>query len=133
MKRSILISGAVSLMLAGACASMQTDRSAEDEARLAEFERTGETRACLQTYLIDRIEALDEERFLVETQGGDVYLNEVNGRCSGAGRGGNAITYATSISSLCRGEIIRVVDTTSRITAGSCSLGAFERLEPLEE
>ncbi|PWE16649.1 hypothetical protein DDZ18_12870 [Marinicauda salina] len=134
MTRSVLISATASLMFAAACASAQTtDRSADADARLAEFERTGETRACVQTYLIDEMEALDESRFLVEMRGGDFYLNEVNGRCAGAGRGGTALSYSTSITSLCRGEIIRVFDTGAEMTVGSCALGAFERLEPREE
>ena len=105
------------------------EMSAKVAEELAGFERTGETRNCLSLSRIDQIKPLDDHYFLVRVGVNDYYLNEVRGRCTGAGRFSNRLQYTTSLSQLCRNEIIRVVDNTSGFTVGSCGLGSFERLE----
>jgi len=112
-----------------ACASVERPEiTPEAEARLDDFERTGEMRNCLSLTAIDRIEPLDERHFLVRVGLNDYYLNEIPGRCSGAGRFNNRIQYVTSLAQLCRNEIITIVDNATGFIAGSCGLGAFERL-----
>lgn len=133
--------GALSAMAVAAagiagCASVdRAEISPEAEERLADFERTGEMRTCLNLRAIDQIDPLDERHFLVRVGLNDYYLNEISGRCSGAGRFNNRIQYTTSISQLCRNEIITIVDNSTGFTMGSCGLGSFERLveKPDEE
>ena len=57
------------------------------------------------------------------------YLNEIPGRCTGAGRFNNRLQYTTSINQLCRNEIINVIDNATGAVMGACGLGSFERLE----
>ncbi len=127
MKISLLVAGAAAL--AGCASTQSTDDKLSERAakRLAEFERTGEVRSCLNITRINSITPLDDYHFLVRVGVNEYYLNEVS-RCSGAGNIGNRIQYEISTSQLCRNQIVTVVDNTSGIIAGSCGLGGFERL-----
>ena len=115
--------------------SMVAAEEMSDEAaqKLERFEQTGETRSCLGLRRISQITPLDDHLFLVRVGANEYYLNEVNGRCSGASRSFNRLQYKTSIGQLCRNEIIRVVDNSSGISVGSCGLGSFERLQEKTE
>ncbi len=128
--RGKLIGIAVAAFAGAACASSGSyEMSEKASARLAEFERTGDYQTCLGLRQISQIKPLDEHNFLVRVGLNQYYLNKVSGRCSGADRTFNRIQYTTSISQLCRNEIISIVDNTTGFTTGSCGLGDFERLE----
>ncbi|MCI5047468.1 MAG: DUF6491 family protein [Aquisalinus sp.] len=129
MKNLMVVPAACALAL-GACASSGTD-DGEDKvaAALAGFEKTGETESCLSLRRIDNIEALDDRTLLVRAGRGEYYLNETNGKCSGASRMGTSFQYETSISQLCRGEIIKVIDRGIDMQVGACGLGNFQKLE----
>ncbi len=103
---------------------------AEEEAGpLGGFVRTGETQNCLSLVAINQIKPLTDELFLVRVGVSKYYLNEVSGSCNGATSSFNRLQYKVSTSSLCRNEIIRIVDNSQGFTVGSCGLGSFERLE----
>lgn len=128
MKNAMLAMAAI--LGAAGCASVEREEiSAKAAERLAEFDRTGDMRTCLSLRSIDQIKPLDESHFLVRVGVNDYYLNEIPGRCSGADNSFNRLQYTTSLSQLCRSEIISIVDNTSGFTVGSCGLGSFERLE----
>lgn len=134
MRHLFLLAGMAAIAVG--CASVeQGEMTQAAKDRLAEFERTGDVRNCLNLRSVSQITALDERHFLVRVGVNDYYLNELSGRCAGAGRFNNRIQYATSLSQLCRNQIITIVDNSSGITAGSCGLGGFERLveKPDEE
>ena len=101
--------------------------------QLSEFERTGELETCLPLRRINQLEALSDDVFLVRTGANGYYLNEVKGRCNGATRSSNRIQYSTSLSQLCKLQIITIVENTNGFTVGSCSLGDFERLEKIQQ
>lgn len=126
---------AAAILLAACATNDGGDQEMSEAAaeRLADFERTGETESCLPLRSIDQIKPLDERHFLVRAGVNDYYLNEVSGRCNSAHRSNYRLQYTTSLSQLCRLEIIEVVDNSTGFTAGSCSLGDFERLEKVEE
>jgi len=120
----------VAACAAAGCASTSSyEMSEEVAARLAEFERTGDYETCLGLRRIDQIKPLDERNFLVRVGVNDYYLNQLSSSCNGADSTFNRLQYTTSLSSLCRNEIITVVDNSTGFTVGSCSLGDFERLE----
>lgn len=113
-----------------ACASVApAELSEKAAAKLADYEKTGESESCISLSRIDQIDPLSDSLFLVRAKGNDYYLNEVSGRCTNAGRSFTRLQYTTSLSQLCRNEIITVVDNQNGFTVGSCSLGAFERAE----
>lgn len=124
-----LVSGVMLLGAGSATAQEPTERAAE---RLAEFERTGETRSCLGLQRIRSMNAIDDHHFLVEMRNGDMWLNVVPSRCSQASSNFTYIQYRTSGSQLCRNEIIHVVDNSTGARSGGCGLGDFERLIPLD-
>ena len=131
LKKAILIGVAMTGL--AACATgggyVMTEKTA---ARLAEFERTGDVDSCLNTSTINQIDAIDERHFLIRQGANRYYLNELRSSCYGAGRGNNRIQYTTSISQLCRNQIIQIVDNSSGFVVGSCGLGDFESVEKTE-
>ena len=96
---------------------------------MSQFKNTGETTNCLQLRQITAIKPLDDKHLLAEVRGRNYYLIEPGGRCSGASSPGNALQYETTIARLCKGEIIRVVDTSQNFTVGSCSVKKITKLE----
>ena len=131
----LILTVACSAVLAAGCATTASDDEAMSERaaeRLAQFEATGETETCLSTTRIQSITALDERHLLVRVSASNYYLNKVSGKCNGAHRAGNRLQYTISTGQLCRNEIISVVDNSTGITEGSCSLNSFEKLERIE-
>ncbi len=52
-----------------------------------------------------------------------IYVNKPYGGCRNADR--NILVYSKPTSSLCRGEIVRVVDNSIGGTIDSCAFGEF--------
>jgi Family of unknown function (DUF6491) len=128
--RGMIIGVAVAAFAGAACASSGSyEMSEKASERLAAFEPTGDHKTCLGLRQISQIKALDEHNFLVRVGVNKYYLNKVSGRCSGADRTFNRIQYTTTTGQICRNEIISVVDNSTGLINGSCSLGDFERLE----
>lgn len=121
--------------LAAACATAGSSYVMSDEvaAKLAKFEKTGEVDNCLPLRSIDQIKALDERNFLIETGVNDYWLAELSSSCHGADHSANRLQYTTSTGSLCRNEIITVVDNSTGFTVGSCGMSDFQKLEKVEE
>ena len=128
-----ILSSMIICGLLGAAGASASDRdaklAAEADERLAQFEQTGDVTSCLQIRRIDHIRPLDERRFLVEVGYKDYYLTEMSGKCHNATRSNYRIQYSTSQSSVCNNDIVRIVDNSTGMMAGSCSFGKFERLE----
>jgi hypothetical protein len=108
----------------------------EDNTALAEalagYERTGETVSCLSTRQIDDIDPIDDEHWLITTRSGETYLNTVSRGCFNADSAFTYLAYSTTGNRLCRGELVEVLNSSSRMTQGSCALGAYEELRPIE-
>ena len=122
--------GALVLQACAAGPQGEPEMSPEAAATLAEYTPTGETLSCLNTRRIDRIEPLDERHWLIETTGGDTYLNVVSNGCNGADSDFTYLSYEIPTGQLCRGEIVRVLDRGSDIVSGSCGLGEYQALAP---
>lgn len=114
------------VLISGAHAQEQESQAIEG------YALTGETRSCLQLRQIDDMEMHDDENLLITTRSGDAYLSKVGSGCSQAGGLGAYIQTNTSGRSLCRNDIIYIRDSTFNGTLGSCRLGEFEQLVPLE-
>ena len=128
MKSAFALIGAVVL---GACATAVPERVNESALRILEaHERTGDTDTCMNLRSISQITAVNERTLLVKSGVSDYYVSDLKSRCSGVTTGFHRIEYTTSLSQLCRGEILRIVDNSSGMMTGSCAMGSFERLEP---
>jgi hypothetical protein len=97
-----------------------------DSAALDGFERTGETVSCVSLRSVD-ITPVDESTFLFSV-GGIYYVNETDGACHDADSNFTRIDISMFGSQLCTGEILKIVNQSSGMFKGSCSLGAFEKL-----
>ena len=131
-KRNYLLAAAIGSAFLGAATSVLAEDDAGDSP-VEGYKRTGEMSSCLSRSTIRDIDPISDKVFVVRTGVNKYYLNEVNGRCSRAASGFTFLKYRTSGSSLCRNEIINVVENTNGTTVGSCSLGSFERLEKVAE
>ncbi|MEM9014474.1 MAG: DUF6491 family protein [Pseudomonadota bacterium] len=127
--KSLCVASLSTAALACASAGGGYEISERTAARLAEFDKTGETQSCINTRRINTITALDERHFLVRVGVNDYYLNKLSNSCNGADRQSNRLQYATSIAQLCSNQIVNVVDNSSGFTVGSCGLSKFEKLE----
>jgi hypothetical protein len=67
-----------------------------------------------------------DENTIAFRSGGRIYVAHMQGPCSGLGGSGRAlVTRNTGGLGLCSGDIAQVVDTSARITVGSCAFGEF--------
>ncbi|MGP1275141.1 MAG: DUF6491 family protein [Caulobacterales bacterium] len=137
MKHRMLSTGLMASLALGAtafAASAQEEMSEAAAERLAGYERTGETRTCIGLTRVRSIQPLDDRHFLVEMRNGDMFLNVVNGRCTSAASSHTYLQYSVPGSQLCRNEIVNVIDSGgSGHLAGSCGLGSFESLTPVQD
>ncbi|TRO95185.1 hypothetical protein FKB34_09660 [Glycocaulis profundi] len=125
---SLSVLGACALALSAAAPGF----AVQPDDALEGFRQTGQTQSCVALNRVRSMKPVDETRMLVEMRGGATYLNTLRSRCSNIDRSYTYIEYRTTGSQLCQGEILTVVDQGSRMMTGSCSLGAYELLEPVE-
>lgn len=126
-RKWVLLGMAVALANCANAPKEEVDQRAAD--KLAQFERTGELTSCIGLRQISQITPVTESTFLVRVGAGDYYANDVSGRCNGATRNSTRLEYSTTLSELCRNELIKVVDNTTGVQIGGCGLGSFERLK----
>ena len=99
-------------------------------------EKVGDTLSCLGNSAIIGRMVEDEQTLRFETSGGRVYRNRLSGRCPGfhqAAQGFGTLVFEVQGDRLCRGDIVRVMETgrdraLALRVAPACPLGSFERL-----
>ncbi len=129
MRIHLIAASAVAL---AACASTGGEPvDAGNAATLAGLKKTGEKSDCLMLTNLSSLQGVDERTLLARVGVSQYYVNKLNGRCSGVTRSSTRIQYRTTISRLCRNDIIDIIDNQAGFLTGSCSLGSFERLEPI--
>lgn len=128
---SCLAACGTSLLLA-ACATPEPVTDAQIAEAIPDHVRTGETRSCLSLTRIDQIDPLTDRIWLVEARDGTVYLNQASSGCSQATSAFTYLRYETPTGQLCRNQIVEVIQQGNDIPAGSCVLGEFERLAPID-
>ena len=100
-------------------------------------EKVGDSRSCLSNGSIVGRVVEDQQTLRFETLGRRVHRNRLSGPCPGlrqAANGFGAVGFELQGESLCRGDLVRIVDpsrgeTTTIRTSSACPLGAFERIE----
>jgi hypothetical protein len=120
MRKMIGVASGVLAMVSVAAAG-RPDSSALDG-----FDRTGETVNCLDLRSTD-ITPVDESTFLFRV-GGNYYVNNTRGACHDADSNFTRIDISMFGTQLCSGEILKIVDQSSGMFKGSCSLNSFEKL-----
>lgn len=86
----------------------------------------GAPESCLASYHQQEMTVVDDQTVAFRASPGHVWVQKTQSPCSPlAGPGPYALVTRSSQSSLCKGDIASVVDTTSGATVGSCVMGDF--------
>ena len=115
---------------ASACAAsaISEPRTAKAESKLAR-ELAGKVAGapvkCLPSHRTSDMTIIDDNTILFRDGRNLVYRNDPPGGCSPMGNAGYTLVTRSFTGQMCRGDFVQVVDLTSRITAGACSLGEF--------
>lgn len=116
------------LALSGAFAATAAEDKSDNDAPEADplEELLGDSEDCVYLNRIDRTEVIDPQTVVFHMNGGEVYANRLPHRCPGL-RHNKAIMYKTSLSKLCKVDVITVVeDMGFGLSQGaSCGLGSF--------
>ena len=126
MRTFMLAAGLIGLC-ACATASEPTQRSASAQRQydnLMAGKVPGKAEKCLPTYRSSDMTVIDDDTILFR-DGRTVYVNNPPGGCMNLHQSGRALVTRNFGPQLCRGDLAMVVDNTSGITVGSCSLGDF--------
>lgn len=134
MKQKSLFSAAMIAALAFSFSTVASDDDGDKkeltrgEKRLEKIERdyepTGKTRYCVNLRFLRDSKIIDDKTIFFHGLGKTGYMNRMSNRCARLAQE-ERFMYSTSISQLCKGEIITVLDSFGR-QWGSCSLGKFE-------
>lgn len=98
---------------------------------LAGYEKTGDVVTCLPLTQVRDSDPVDDNAILFELRGGEMYLNELRGKCIGLKRN-DRFSYKTPQNQICSGDII-TVENPLGLPIGSCGLGEFEALSEIPE
>ena len=80
---------------------------------------------CISDYNASNIIRVSDNILLYRVSSRLVYRNNLRSTCSGLARDNDIIVSEQFGGQKCRGDIIRLVDRTSGISGGFCSLGQF--------
>lgn len=103
-------------------------RAEERRKRIMErYQQTGEVKVCVPMRSLRQSIILDNRTIFFESIGRRGYMNRLPQDCQGLLRE-QRFAYANSFGSICRAQIITILDNFGR-TWGSCGLGEFEEWE----
>ncbi len=88
----------------------------------------GKRTSCINIINILDTRVLDDGTILFETDMNKVYINRLPYQCPGLKMEGS-FSYSTSLSRLCRQDIIKVLDEAGGISTSQCGLGEFVLLK----
>ena len=126
----LLAAAPVAALLAGCMGQpMAPDRNVRAEARLAQAlagKVAGPPVSCLPHYRSNDMEVIDGDTILFR-DGRTTYVQNTNGNCypNGNSVGYTLVTKQFGGPNMCRGDIAHVIHSSTRMFAGSCSLGDF--------
>ena len=113
----------------GACAANQPyEMSEKDAAELKEAladRVAGEPESCLSLQTTRNSQIVDGQHILFK-QGRTTWLNQPQMQCPLLGRVGYAMVLEPTVGThVCRGDVIKVMDTSTRSIIAACSFGEF--------
>lgn len=85
----------------------------------------GAPQRCIADFHADNLIRISDDMLLYRVSSKLVYQNNLKGTCSGLARDSDIIVTEQFGSQKCNGDIIRLVDRTSGMQGGFCSLGDF--------
>lgn len=116
-------------LLAAGCAMEEEalEMSPTEEARLAEALEgrvRGEPQDCVPMRAVRGNRSIGDSAILFEGVGDTVWVNRPAGGCPSLDFG-RSLLITTTMTQLCRGEIVSVIDPVSGTSFGGCGLGEF--------
>jgi hypothetical protein len=121
----VIISAAAATCASSAISEPRTPKAEVALAKALAGKVAGAPVHCLPPQRTSGMTIIDDNTILFRRSSKLVYRNDPPGGCHPLSQGRFALVTRTTGSSLCRGDIAQVVDTVSRIPAGSCVLGDF--------
>lgn len=125
----------VAMLAFGGTTSADDEKMTRSEKRMArimeDYRPTGDVKRCVPLRFLHDSTIVDDQTIFFKSVGKRGYLNRLPHKCSRL-FAEERFMYSTSISSLCKMEIITVLDSFGR-QWGSCGLGEFEEMEKLSK
>ena len=125
--RIFMLATAVVGLCACATASEPAQRSASAQRQFDSAlagKLPGKAEKCLPTYRSNDMTIIDDNTILFR-DGRTVYVNHPLGGCNNLQQSGRALVTKNFGPQLCRGDLATVIDNTSGMSVGACSLGDF--------
>jgi len=126
MAGAAFLAGLAGFTVSGIATAIAHNDGDRAEEKLAGYEKTGDSVNCLRLSMVRDSAPLNDYQILFEVRGGAMFLNDLNGRCTGLERE-RRFSYTTPQAQICEGDIISVTDNFGTFR-GSCSLGEFQAL-----
>lgn len=108
----------------------RAEAAAEVSQRLQGFTPT-RTRSCLPSRTTSGIRVYDDGTALIR-EAGTIYRQDLGPGCEAASRPSTTLVTDSNFGSMCSGNIARVVDASTGIFYGSCSLGDWTEYERVQ-
>ena len=113
--------------IATGCMTSAATKTTEPSQALAKAlagRQPGKPTSCINLREIRSTRIIDETAIIYETSSRRWYVNRPAGGCPGL-RSDRAIVSRTPSTSLCSGDIIRIIDPPTPMEFGSCGLSEF--------
>lgn len=123
---SKLLLSAAALMVATSGIGAEDKKPSKYEKVMAKYERTGETKRCVNPTRLSESRILDDTHILFRVSPNKAYLNTLPRKCRSL-KFNQAISYTVRGSQLCSRDFFRVIDS-NMIPGASCSFGEFEKV-----
>lgn len=128
MKKLLLAIPAAMLLAAPAIGGETIELTEKQQAKLdkrLEGRTAGEAKSCINRNDQRNMTVISDDILIFSSSRNakTIYVNKPLGGCSGADR--NILSYKRWSSSLCRGEIVQLLDNATGMTMGSCAFGDF--------
>lgn len=128
MKKLLLALPAAMLLTAPATSGEGVELTEKEQVKLdkrLEGRAAGKPLSCIPRHAQRNMTVISDEVLIFGSRRNaeTIYVNKPYGGCRNADR--NILVYSRPTSSLCSGEIVRVVDNTIGGTVDSCAFGKF--------
>ena len=127
-KSALLVAGAALLASCTSATSVRESRSPKAQRELADAlagRTVGKPVRCVPNYRTNEMQVIDDWTILFR-DGGTVYVQNPRGGCRGLARGSTVlVSRLHGGPQLCSGDIQQLIDSSTRMTQGSCVFGPF--------
>ncbi|MBQ0770863.1 hypothetical protein [Parasphingorhabdus sp.] len=128
MKKLIFALPIAILLAAPAVSGEAIELSEQQQAKLdkrLEGRTAGEPQSCISMNDQRNMTVISDDILIFGSRRNakTIYVNKPYGGCRNAAN--SILSYSRPTSSLCKGEIIKLIDSASRIEMGSCAFGDF--------